>query len=217
MIHDNIETDHISQQDDVNSTTTITATASNEEDTGDEVVANHHGQNTDATLANDTKLSQSSSLISADDSDEILDLDHNITYQNNHVEQETRNQVDDEEESNSRDVVSPVSTPSPEILTFGDITREVKAQMLQDLQRVVNILLPKRVRIYLMEACKPVMSIAREATKTVYGMVRRYALQTWQGVQGHSNNNGGDGHDGTSNKSTASQDEELSRKVNSTS
>lgn len=203
MIHENIETDHAGdQQDDANITTTT-------------MVVNEVDDDTKLSVDGGGGGGGSNTLIVDDDSDEILDLDHNITYQNNHLEQqETADKEEGEkEESHSKDVMSPVSASPPEILTFGDITREVKAQMLQDLQRVVNILLPKKVRLYLIEASKPMVAIAREATKTVYGMVKRYALHMWQGVpQGH--NNGGGSDDGNST-STGSQDGHA-RKVNST-
>jgi hypothetical protein len=207
MIHENIETDHAGdQQDDANITTTTMVVEDEVDD--------------------DTKLSVggggdgSNTLIVDDDSDEILDLDHNITYQNNNrLEQPETTDKDEgeKEESPSRDVMSPVSASPQEILTFGDITREVKAQMLQDLQRVANILLPKKVRLYLIEASKPMVAIAREATKTVYGMVKRYALHMWQGVpQGHNNGGGGGGGGDGNSTSTGSQDDHA-RKVNSTS
>lgn len=173
LIHDNIEVDHDHDYE-------------------------QHDQN-----ATNSKVSPSSTLIVRDDSDEIIDLDHNITYQNNNLEQETnQSPVND----NSRDAISPVSAPPNEILTFGDITREVKAQMLRDLQRVVNILRP---------ACKPVIKIVRDATKTVYGMVKRYALNILQGSSQSQRSNEEGGDDKPSSAKTSQDD--IGSKVKSKS
>lgn len=101
-----------------------------------------------------------------DDSDEVIDLDKGNDTKSN--EKPTTG-------DSSTKVVAP-DEDAPD-LSFGAITREVKAKILEDFHRVADLIVPKSTRGPLKEAMEPIVKVAKESTKTVVDMVKRYASQ----------------------------------------
>lgn len=105
-----------------------------------------------------------------DDSDEVIDLDKGNDEPNTTKSNEKPTTVD-----SSTKVVAP-DQDAPD-LSFGAITREVKAKILEDFHRVADLIIPKSARGPLKEAMEPIVRVARESTKTVVDMVKRYTSQ----------------------------------------
>jgi len=117
------------------------------------------------------RIEAGGNVIIEDDSDEVIDLDKGSDEPNTTKSNEKPTTGD-----SSTKVVAP-DDDAPDLLSFGAITREVKAKILADFHMVADIILPKSYRGPLKEAMEPIVSVARESTKTVVHMVKRYASQ----------------------------------------
>lgn len=169
-----------------------------DENDNDESIKQNATTDTTTTAATDSNEKNQSTIVvegdinlmMGEDSDEILDLDQEAIASNDEAISGEKGTIT-KDDTLQQDVSSSLSAPPPapqEILTFGDIHREVLAKMLEDLQRVGNILLPKPVRLFLMEQMKPLVRILQESTKTVFGMMKRYVSQLLQQIPKEKSN-----------------------------
>ena len=122
--------------------------------------------NEDASEENASTDKNQQTIEVEDDSDEVIDLDKGNDTKSN--EKPTTG------DSSTKIVAPDEDTPD---LSFGAITREVKAKILEDFHRVADLIVPKSARGPLKEAMEPIVRVARDSTKTVVDMVKRYASQ----------------------------------------
>jgi hypothetical protein len=112
-----------------------------------------------------------------DESDEVIDLDRDAALSDSIEQGLPTNSNDGSDGMHSTEQPVPASAEDLPDLSFGAVTREVKAKILQDFHMLADLFVPKSARGPLKEALKPVVNVVRDTTKTIVDMVNRYTGQ----------------------------------------
>lgn len=112
----------------------------------------------------ETPIEDNGNVVIEEDSDEVLDLD---SGKSNEPTKDTSTDTSVEE------------IPAEDI-SFMSITREVKDQMIKDVNRVADLLLPPQLRGPLKKALEPTVQVVKGALSTTVDMVKRYTKQIFE-------------------------------------
>lgn len=112
----------------------------------------------------ETPIEDNGNVVIEEDSDEVLDLDSGKSY----------------EPTKDTSTDTSVEEIPAEDISFMSITREVKDQMIKDVNRVADLLLPPQLRGPLKKALEPVVQVVKGALSTTVDMVKRYTKQIFE-------------------------------------
>ena len=120
----------------------------------------------------ETPIEDNGNVVIEEDSDEVLDLDTGKSY----------------EPTKDTSTDTSVEEIPTEDISFMSITREVKDQMIKDLDRVADLLLPPQLRGPLKKALEPIVQVVKGALSTTVDMVKRYTKQIFDQTRKNEGN-----------------------------
>lgn len=140
-------------------------------DTADESVESKTDTSEENSTDGETPNEDNGNVVIEEDSDEVLDLDTGKSYEPT-------------KDTSTDTTVEEIAT---EDITFMSITREVKDQMVKDLNRVADLLLPPQLREPLKKALEPAVQVVKGALSTSIDMVKRYTKQFFEQKKNEGN------------------------------